>query len=309
MRRTLTAVLALTLTLAACSKPSDDVETSSQSDDLAGATFVVGSKDFTESILLGQLTMQLLKANGAKVVDKTNIKGSVTTRQALLTGDIDVYWEYTGTGWISYLKNTTPIPDAKQQFDEVATADLAKNKIVWSDPAPLNNTYAMAIKKEKAQELGVSKLSDLATIQPKDATFCIESEFSTRDDGMPGMLKAYGIDVPKTNIKMLETGVIYNETAKGKTCNFGEVFATDGRISPLGLTVLDDDKSFFPIYNAAVTMRKDTSDKYPKVAELLAPVAQKLTNEAMQELNSQVDTEGMEPADVARTWLTEQKLL
>jgi osmoprotectant transport system substrate-binding protein len=256
--------------------------------------------------------MQVLKANGATVVDKTNIKGSVTTRDALLSSDIDLYWEYTGTGWISYLKNTKPIPDPQQQFDAVAKEDLAKNKVVWTDRAPLNNTYAMAVKSDKAKALGVTSLSDLARVakeQPAEATFCIESEFSTRDDGMPGMLAAYGITVPKANIKMLETGVIYSETAKGKTCNFGEVFATDGRIAPLGLTVLTDDKNFFPVYNAAVTMRQDTATKYPKIAELLAPVAAKLTTEEMQKLNAQVDDKGLEPADVAKTWLDSQKLL
>lgn len=316
MRRTSIAALAGTLTLAAavaaCSAPTDDVATASKSDALAGQSFIVGSKDFTESILLGQITMQVLKANGATVVDKTNIKGSVTTRDALLSGAIDLYWEYTGTGWISYLKNTKPIPDPQQQFDAVAAQDLAKNKVVWADRAPLNNTYAMAVRSDKAKALGITSLSDLARIareQPAEATFCIESEFSTRDDGMPGMLAAYGITVPKANIKMLETGVIYSETAKGKTCNFGEVFATDGRIAPLGLTVLTDDKNFFPVYNAALTMRQETATKYPKVAELLAPVATKLTTEEMQKLNAQVDDKGLEPADVAKTWLDSQKLL
>ncbi|WP_432827126.1 glycine betaine ABC transporter substrate-binding protein [Dactylosporangium sp. CA-092794] len=317
MRRTPASVLAGVLILAAgatsaCSPPTDDVETSSQSSIFAGATFVVGSKDFTESILLGQITMQMLKANGATVVDKTNIKGSVTTREALTSSQIDLYWEYTGTGWISYLKNTKPIPDPQQQFDAVAKDDLAKNQVVWSDRAPLNNTYAMAIRKDKAGSLGVKSLSDVARIakeKPAEATFCIESEFSTRDDGMPGMLAAYGIDVPKDNIKMLETGVIYTETAKGSTCNFGEVFATDGRISPLNLVVLADDKNFFPVYNAALTMRQETSTKYPKIAELLAPVAQKLTTETMQKLNAEVDNKGLEPADVVKQWLTDEKFL
>jgi osmoprotectant transport system substrate-binding protein len=316
MRRTsvaiVTGVITIATVMSGCSAPTTDTATASQSDALAGATFIVGSKDFTESILLGQITMQLLKANGATVTDKTNIKGSVTTRDALTSSQIDLYWEYTGTGWISYLKNTTPIPDPQQQFDAVAKDDLAKNKVVWVDRAPLNNTYAMAIKKEKAAALGVKSLSDLARVskeKPAETTFCIESEFSTRDDGMPGMLAAYGIVAPKENIKMLETGVIYSETAKGSTCNFGEVFATDGRISPLGLTVLTDNKNFFPIYNPALTMREETAVKYPKVAELLAPVAAKLTTETMQQLNAKVDDKGLEPAAVAKTWLTDQKFL
>jgi osmoprotectant transport system substrate-binding protein len=309
----ITSTISALIALGACSAPSGQVATGANvSDALAGASFTVGSKDFTESILLGQITMQMLKANGANVVDKTNIKGSVTTREALTSSQIDMYWEYTGTGWISYLKNTKPIADAQQQFDAVAKDDLAKNKIVWADRAPLNNTYAMAVKKNTADKLGTKSLSDLAALassNPSAATFCIESEFSTRDDGLPGMLAAYGINVPKSNIKMLETGVIYSETAKGSTCNFGEVFATDGRITPLGLVVLADSKNFFPVYNAALTMREETSTKYPKVAQILAPIAAKLTTETMQQLNAQVDNKGLEPADVARTWLTNQGFL
>lgn len=279
---------------------------------LAGASFTVGSKDFSEQIILGEITIDLLKKNGANVTDKTNIKGSTSTRQALQSGDISMYWEYTGTGWITYLKNTKPVPDPKAQYDAVAKDDLAKNGIAWLDPAPLNNTYAFAVKKDTADKLNVHSLSDLATLaksDPKDATFCIESEFSTRDDGFPGMTKAYGIDVPKSNVKMLDTGVIYTETAKGSTCNFGEVFATDGRIKSLNLVVLKDDKNFFPVYQPALTMKKETLDKYPALKDIFAPVAPKLTTEVMQQLNARADVDGDDPKAIAEDWLKQQGLL
>ena len=279
---------------------------------LAGASFTVGSKDFSEQIILGEITIDLLKKNGADVTDKTNIKGSTSTRQALQSGDISMYWEYTGTGWITYLKNTKPIADPKGQYDAVAKDDLAKNGIAWLDPAPLNNTYAFAVKKETADKLNVHSLSDLANLaksDPKNATFCIESEFSTRDDGFPGMTKAYGIDVPKDNVKMLDTGVIYSETAKGSTCNFGEVFATDGRIKSLGLVVLQDDKNFFPVYQPALTMKKETLDKYPALKDIFAPVAPKLTTEVMQQLNARADVDGDDPKVIAEDWLKQQGLL
>jgi osmoprotectant transport system substrate-binding protein len=296
-------------TLAGCGSSSGTVKQGSLGQELKGATFTVGSKDFSESIVLGEITIDLLRAHGATVTDKTNIKGSTNTRTALLSKNIDMYWEYTGTGWVTYLKHTKPIPDAKQQYDAVAKEDLTKNKVVWGSPAQLNNTYAFAIRKDKAAALGVTKLSDLANLartKPNEATFCIESEFSTRDDGWPGMTKAYGINVPKSNVKMLDTGVIYSETKKGTTCNFGEVFATDGRIVSMGLTVLQDDRHFFPVYNAALTLRQDTDGKYPQIRKYLDPVAAKLTDSVMQQLNAKVDAQGYEPKTVAHDWLKEQ---
>ncbi|MEU8118318.1 glycine betaine ABC transporter substrate-binding protein [Spirillospora sp. NPDC049024] len=297
--------------LAGCGS-SATVEQGSLGQELKGATFTVGSKDFSESIVLGKITIALLRAHGATVNDKTNIKGSTNTRTALTSKNIDMYWEYTGTGWVTYLKHTEPIPDSGRQYEAVAREDLEKNGIVWTKPAPLNNTYAFAVQKDKAAALGVTKLSDLAALarsKPADATFCIESEFSTRDDGWPGMSKAYGLDVPKGAVKSVDTGVIYSETKKGKTCTFGEVFATDGRIASMGLTVLQDDKRFFPVYNAALTLRKETAAKYPQIQQYLDPVAAKLTDDVMRKLNAQVDAEGLEPEKAANDWLDEQGFL
>jgi osmoprotectant transport system substrate-binding protein len=272
---------------------------------LKGATFIVSSKDFTESILLGKITAAVLKAHGATITDKTNIKGSVNTREALTGSQVDMYWEYTGTGWITYLKNTKPLADPKAQYDAVKAAD-AKNGIAWLPMAPMNDTYAFAAKADVATKLNVTKLSDLSKVPTADQTFCIESEFSTRDDGFPGMVKAYGLNVPKANVKMLDTGVIYKTTAQGGTCNFGEVFATDGRIAALKLKVLDDDKRFFPNYNAALTMKQTMLDKYPKIADYMAPVAAKLDNATMTDLNAKVDAQGMDPGDVANEWAKAQ---
>jgi osmoprotectant transport system substrate-binding protein len=255
------------------------------------------------------MTLELLRAHGATVTDKTNIKGSTNTRDALTANQIDLYWDYTGTGWVTYLKHAKPIHDSAQQYQAVAKEDLAKNKIVWEPPAPLNNTYALAIRRAKGQELGVKTMSDVANLlktKPNEATFCIESEFSTRDDGWPGLKKAYGMNVPSNAVKQLDTGVIYSETAKGKTCNFGEVFTTDGRIQAKNLQVIEDDKKFFPIYNASLTLRKNIADKYPQIAKVVAPVAQKLTNDTMVKLNAKVDVDGFEPNQVAHDWLKQQ---
>ena len=301
----------LTACSSAASKSGDAAAAKAVDDSLKGASFTVSSKDFTESILLGKITELVLSSHGAKVTDKTNIKGSVNTREALTSGQVDMYWEYTGTGWITYLKHTKPLASPQAQFDAVKSED-AKNGIAWLPMAPMNDTYAFAMRSDTATKLNVHTLSDLATVareHPKDATFCIESEFSTRDDGFPGMTKAYGIDVPKSNVKMLDTGVIYNTTAKGGTCSFGEVFATDGRIAALKLTVLADDKHFFPNYNAALTLKSSLLKKYPKIADYIAPVAAKLDNATMTALNAQVDAQGDDPGDVAKQWLTKQGLI
>ncbi|MEV0390267.1 glycine betaine ABC transporter substrate-binding protein [Nonomuraea sp. NPDC050643] len=306
------AAAALTMTgLSACGS-ADAVEAGSAGQELSGAKFVIGSKDFTENIMLGKIAVQLLKAHGADVVDKTNLGGTVPNRKALEAREIDMYWEYSGTGWIEHLRNTTPIQDSAKQFKATAEADLAKNKIHWIGPTPLNNTYALAIRSEKAMELGVKTVSDVAQLakaKPDQVTLCIETEFSTRDDGLPGLSKAYGMSLPKNRVSLLDTGVVYTETDKGQTCNFGEVFTTDGRIAALGLTVLEDDKKFFPIYNAAMTMRQETFDKHPALEKVLQPVIAKLDDATMQRLNARVDVEGEEPAKVSADWLGEQGFL
>jgi osmoprotectant transport system substrate-binding protein len=302
-------VLTFAASLAACGGTKSDVEQGSAGQELKGASIRVGSKEFTEQLVLGQMTLQLLRAHGANVTDKTNIQGSTNTRNALTSGLVDLYWDYTGTGWITYLKHAEPIPDPARQYQAVAKEDLAKNKIVWEPPAPLNNTYAFAIEQTKGRQLGVNTMSDVAKLlkaKPSEATFCIESEFSTRDDGWPGLKKAYDMDVPSGNVKQLDTGVIYTETAKGATCSFGEVFTTDGRIPAKHLQVLEDDKHFFPVYNASLTVRQQIADKYPQVAKIVAPVTQKLTNETMRQLNAKVDVDGYEPKQVAHDWLKQQ---
>ncbi|GAA3430308.1 glycine betaine ABC transporter substrate-binding protein [Streptosporangium sandarakinum] len=306
------AAAALTLTAVSGCGVAEAVETSSAGNELAGAKFVVGSKDFTENIVLGKIAVQVLKAHGAEVLDKTNLGGTVPNRESLEARAIDMYWDYSGTGWIEHLRNAEPIQDSAEQFKATATTDLAKNGIRWIGPTPLNNTYALAIRSEKAKELGVRTLSDVAKLaktKPEEVTLCVETEFSTRDDGLPGLSKAYGMTIPKNRVSLLDAGVVYTETDKGRTCNFGEVFTTDGRVTALGLTVLEDDRRFFPVYNAAVTLREDTYKKYPALEKVLRPVVDKLDDATMQKLNERVDVEGEEPAKVSADWLGRQGFL
>jgi osmoprotectant transport system substrate-binding protein len=302
---TLAGVTVLALT-AACGGGASS--SGSAGSELDGLTGTIGSKDFSEQYILAYMTGDLLNAHGADVDVNTKLVGSANTRQALTNGDFIGYWEYTGTAWITYLKNTKPITDPQKQFDAVKAAD-AKNGIAWIDPAPFNNTYAFAVRSDKAQELGVTSFSDVAQLPESEQTFCIESEFSTRDDGWPGVKEAYGIDVPDSNVKLLDTGVIYTAAQKGEDCNFGEVFSTDGRIKALDLTVMEDDKHFFPVYQGALTMKADIVKKYPAISDIIGKLSPLLTTEKMQELNAKADVDGMDPQDIAQDFLTEEGLL
>lgn len=316
MTRTISglAALALSVSLSGCGlgESNETAEVSAGSIDekaLDGVELAVGSKDFDEQLILGQITLLALKAAGAEVTDRTNIQGSTATRQALLGSDIDVYWDYTGTGWINYLKHDKPITDAQEQYEAVRDEDLKENGLVWGTPAPLNNTYAMAVTDEFADETGVASLSDMAELSKSDqdqVTVCVESEFSSRPDGLPGMLKHYGMDVPSSNIKKFGVGVVYTQLDQGESCNFGEVFTTDGRIAELDLTVLEDDKAFFPLYNAGPIVREDTDQQNPEILEVLAPIAEKLTTERMTELNAEVSAKGLKPEDVAEKFLKDE---
>ncbi|MBV6762677.1 glycine betaine ABC transporter substrate-binding protein [Rhodococcus opacus] len=277
--------------------------------ELEGVPITVGSKDFTEQVTLGYIIEFALSAAGADVRDLTNIQGSNSTRDAQLDGQIDVTYEYTGTGWINYLGNEIPIPDPTAQFEAVRDQDLERNGMVWVDPAPMNNTYALAMSRQTAEETGITTLSeyaDLVNRDPAAATTCVETEFNVRQDGFPGMAAKYGFDPARANRQILQTGIIYQATADGTQCKFGEVFTTDGRIIALDLVLLEDDRQFFPKYNPAITMRKDFAEAHPQVADVMAPISAALSNEEITELNRRVDVEGEEPADVARDWLVQK---
>jgi osmoprotectant transport system substrate-binding protein len=316
MTRVAAGVATLGLLTAACGFDSGSAASTAdvgggslkQIDDLKGATFKVGSKDFDEQLVLGQIALLTLKASGAKVVDKTNIQGTVNTRRALKSGDIDMYWEYTGTGWITFLKHTDPVKGSDAQYDATAKEDLQKNGIKWLDPAPFNNTYALATTQQNQKRLGVKSLSDVAKLDAKEQTYCLESEFASRDDGFKPMTKVYGYDdlVSQSRIKILDTGLVYSQTAKGNVCNFGEVFTTDGRIPALDLYVLDDDKGYFPLYNPAITVQKATFEKYPGLAKAFAPVAKALTTKAIQGMNKKVSVDGLPADQVAEEWMKQQ---
>ncbi|SEG61792.1 osmoprotectant transport system substrate-binding protein [Nonomuraea solani] len=276
---------------------------------LEGTTIRVTSKEFTEQLVLGKIAVLALAAAGADVKDQTNVQGSVNARASLLRDEADLMWEYTGTGWITYLGRPDPIPDAERQYEAVRDLDLRRNGIVWLPPAPLNNTYAIGVTRATAEKWGLSKISDMTRIPLAQRTFCVDHEAFGRDDGFLGMLRGYGLeygkDIPRGNVRRLSVGVLYSAIAGGE-CNLALLSTTDGRIEALDLVLLQDDRHFFPLYNAAVTMRRQLADAHPEIAGIFAPISAKLTNDVIRGLNAQVDVDGREPALVVRDWLRSQ---
>lgn len=294
--------LALALTLSACGGSG-----STQSEGaLSGASFTVGSKEFTESHVLAQITMAALEDAGATTKDQTGISGSATVREALETDEIDMYWDYTGTGWVNILGNTTEeVPD--DLYGAVSEADEA-NGIAWLEPANFENTYRLATSNAFADEHGLVTTTDAAefiTANPEHASICAAAEFINRDDGLPGVEDAY--DMKFNEIVELDLNLIYTQV--GDSCEFGEVFSTDARIVSNDLYVLEDDADFFVEYAGALTLRQETLDEFPEITEIFAPISQALTNEVMTELNGQVDNDGIDPSKVASQWLSDNGLI
>jgi osmoprotectant transport system substrate-binding protein len=268
---------------------------------LKGVKITVGSKDFTESIVLSKIVKQLVIANGGKVVDKTNIKGSVTTREALVKGDIHAYWEYTGTAWLVYQKQTDVNIAPKDLYKKVVAGDKAA-KVTWLPMTSFNDTYAWAITKANATKYGIKTYSDLVKKLPAGSSWCVESEFQSRPDGWAGFKTKYGISDSNITTKVLDTGAIYQATKDGQ-CTVGEVFATDGRIGALGLMVPSEDISYFPPYNAAITITDATAKKYPNLVKVLSPIAAKINNATMQNLNARIDVLGEDADEVAKSFI------
>ncbi|MGW6026667.1 glycine betaine ABC transporter substrate-binding protein [Streptomyces sp. NPDC055099] len=274
---------------------------------LKGVDLTVTSKEFTEQLVLGAIMGIAFEAAGADVLDRTGIQGSIGAREAVKSGDADAMYEYTGTAWITYLGNSEPIDDPHKQWEAVREAD-AKNGVTWLPPAELNNTYALAVNRKNEAKYKPKTLSDVAALSKSDpdaVTLCVESEFSSREDGLPGMQKEYGMKIPASNITKMDTGIIYTQVSKG-SCVFGEVFTTDGRIKAMDLSVTEDDKHFFPNYNVAPEINSKALKRYPKMAEVLDPITKKLNNTVAQELNSKVDVQGQDPHEVALDWLVQE---
>ena len=319
LRRLLSVVVVVTLVTSGCGLSNGGsvplpVGPGSQEPvpELEGVAVTVGGKDFTEGVIASYLVEFLLAAAGMTVSDMSSLAGSNSFRQALVDGQVDIGMEYTGTAWMSYLGNEEPIRDPRGQWEAVRDADLAQHDLRWLPPSTVDNTYSFAMNRRAAEETGVRTFTDYAELvrtDPKAAVTCMETEFSVRRDGWPGLAEAYGFDAGTVPTPIMQPGIIYQATAVGNECTFGEVYTTDGRVKGLDLVVLQDDKRFFPVYNLATVVRGEFLDAHPQVEEVLAPLIEILTNDVMVEMNMRVDVDGDDPAQVARDFLVDQGLV
>jgi osmoprotectant transport system substrate-binding protein len=271
-------------------------------------TIVVGGKAFTEQQIMTAMTVELLKAKGFTPERKAGM-GSAAVRAALENGQIDVYWEYTGTGLTVYNKIADKFPNAEDAYKRLKEVDAAKG-IVWLNMSPVNNTYAFAMNKDDAQKRGLVTMSDLAKAINGGAklTFASNAEFYARPDGLPGWQNAYGFEFDRDNVKRMDTGLTYS-ALKERQVDTAVVFATDGRIPAFNFVVLKDDKNYAPPYNMTPVVRKEILDKNPKLADPLNALAGKLNNENMARLNASVDVDKKTVEDVAHGFLKEQGLI
>jgi osmoprotectant transport system substrate-binding protein len=279
--------------------------------DLTGTTITVGSKEFAEQIILCRMTIALLQSTGATAIDRCDTKGSSNVRAALTSGQIDMYWEYTGTAWRTYLAQESTLADPRVLYDAVRAADVG-NQVTWLDPTPFNNTYAVGVRTDVAQRLRVRTISDFAALVrtgAPEATLCVDQEFTGREDGLQGLLSTYDITLGDQALDTREIDEIYRAIAAATPCTFGEVFATDGRINPLRLSTLVDDRGYFLPYNAALTVRSDVVARTPRLALLGRMLAPTLTEAVMRQLNERVSAGGRDPDEVARSFLREQGLI
>jgi osmoprotectant transport system substrate-binding protein len=270
-------------------------------------TLVVGGKNFTEQQLMSEMTRLLLTANGFKV-DKRAGLGSVALRQAQEAGQIDLYWEYTGTSLITYNKVTDKL-DPASTYARVKELDAAKG-LVWLNPSKANNTYAIAMRKADAEAKGIKTLSDLSAKVKGGQTlkFACNSEFYGRPDGLTPMQKTYDFEFGRENVIRMDTGLIY-AALKDSHVDVGVVTSTDGRIPAFDFVLLADDKGFFPSYSLTPVVRKETLDKNPKLAEILNGLSAKLDDATMAKLNATVDVEKKTIEEVAATFLKSQGLI
>jgi osmoprotectant transport system substrate-binding protein len=270
-----------------------------------GDAVKVGSKNFTEELILGELYAQSLEHAGLHVTRKLNLGTTDIAMAALKRGEIDLYPEYTGTALLNVL-HLPPQSDPQRAYRTVKDAYAKQFGLVWLDPAPMNDTQALATTRAIAGRHALGKLSDLAA-KAAELRLGAVPEFLTRADGLPGLQKRYG-GFKFKQVKIVDNGLKYQALEHGDV-DVIIAFSTEGQLKADSLVVLEDDKHLFPSYAVAPVVRKATLDAKPSLAEPLNKLAPLLTNDVMQNLNLQVDGPlKREPADVARDFLKQNGL-
>ncbi|QOX64452.1 glycine/betaine ABC transporter substrate-binding protein [Anoxybacterium hadale] len=291
--KTIAAILAIALAMVSFAGCGED-------------KIVIGSKDFGENIVLGEMFAQLIEKNtDLKVTRKLNMGGTFVCFEAIKKGDIDIYPEYTGTGLTAQLKMDV-VGDPDEAYRIVSEEFDKQYEITWLKPLGFNNTYTLAVTNEVYEQYGIETYSDLAKISD-NLVFGAEHEFFDRQDGYDGLVAFYDMTF-KGDPKKMNTALKYQAIGNGDM-DVTDAFATDGPIKQYNLKVLEDDKGFFPPYYAAPIVRNETLEKYPELSELFDRLSGLLDDATMTELNYLIDVEGKDVEVVARDFLTEQGLI
>jgi osmoprotectant transport system substrate-binding protein len=268
-------------------------------------TIVVASKDFTEQFIIGEMYAMILENAGYQVERKINLGGTPVVQEALINGEVDVYPEYTGTGLLTVLK--LPVDtDAAAVYEAVKAGYEEQFQLTWLDPAPMNNTQALAMTEARATELGIVTLTDMVA-QADQLIMAGPPEFAEREDGYPGVQRVYG-DFAFKEMLAIDPGLRYTALANGEA-DVVVAFGTDGEIAANNLVLLEDDKGLWPPYQIAPVIRQSVLDASPEIADTLNALAPLLTNETMQQLNYEVSGNQREPEDVAREFLVSAGLI
>src|SRR5215471_16768771 len=257
----------------------------------------VGSKNFTEQFILGELYAQALEASGIKTEKKFNLGGTLIAHKALEEKQIDLYPEYTGTILLAVLKQES-MTDAKAVYDKVKSEYAAKGLVVLNQ-APVNNTYVLVVRSDTADKYKLETDSDLAKVA-KELKLGAGPEFRDRKDGLPGLKEKYAMEF-KEDLQ-LAIGLRY-QALKNDQIQVVNGYSTDGMIAAMKLKRLKDDKGLWPPYYVVPVVRKEVLDANPKIADVLNRTSAMLDESSMAEMNYKVDGEKMEPKDVARDFL------
>ncbi|MGC0881045.1 glycine betaine ABC transporter substrate-binding protein [Pantoea agglomerans] len=279
----------------------------------AAAPLVMATKSFTEQHILSAMTVLWLQKKGFEVVPKRNIATTIG-RNALLNKQIDMVWEYTGTSLIIFNHINQPM-SSQQAYETVKKLD-ARLGLVWLNPAPMNNTYAFAMTRERAEKEGISTMSQLvAKIEQVRKTdpnhnwrLGLDLEFSGRSDGMKPLQKTYNLALDRPQIRQMDPGLVYNAIRDGFV-DAGLIYTTDGRVKGFDMKVLEDDKHFFPSYNVTPVVRQDVLASHPGLDTALNQLSAQITDEAITELNKRVDIDHQSPETVARDFLKSKNML
>jgi osmoprotectant transport system substrate-binding protein len=266
----------------------------------------IGSKDYGENIVLGEIFSQLIEAKtDIKVNRKLNMGGTFVCFEAIKNGDIDIYPEFTGTALTALLKADV-ISDPDEAYEFVSNEFDKQFNIKWFKDLGYNNTYAIAISNEAYEKYGVETNSDFAKIS-EDFVFGAEHEFFDRQDGYDGLVAEYGITF-KGEPKRMNVALKYQAIGNGEV-DATIAYTTDGALKQYDLKILEDDKGFFPPYYVAPIIRKETLEKYPELEQVLNLLGGQVDEETMTGLNYKIDVEGIAIETVAKDFLESKGFL